>query len=106
MDIYFAPEKPKGVPGQNWVRTLPDRGFFPNGQAFVSSFSLLSGCSGFFLCPALADEQELAKKSQNPVAAMISLPMKNKFNFGRGDKDAFAYGQRGTFYIPYVNQIF
>lgn len=38
-----------------------------------------------------ADDQELAKKSQNPVADMISLPMKNKFNFGLGQKDAFAY---------------
>jgi hypothetical protein len=28
VDIYFAPEKPKGVPEQNWIRTLPDRGFF------------------------------------------------------------------------------
>ena len=28
VDIYFAPEKPKGVPEQNWVPTLPDRGFF------------------------------------------------------------------------------
>lgn len=46
---------------------------------------------GLLVCPAVADEQELAKKSQNPVAAMISLPMKNKFNFGRGDEDAFAY---------------
>jgi hypothetical protein len=44
-----------------------------------------------FVHLAVADEQELAKKSQNPVAAMISLPMKNKFNFGRGDENAFAY---------------
>ena len=28
VDIYFAPEKPKGVPEQNWVPTLPDQGFF------------------------------------------------------------------------------
>ena len=43
------------------------------------------------VAPAFADDQELAKASQNPVAAMISLPMKNKFNFGLGKKDAFAY---------------
>lgn len=36
-------------------------------------------------------DEELAKKSQNPVAAMISLPMKNKFEFDRGSEDAFAY---------------
>jgi hypothetical protein len=38
-----------------------------------------------------AAEQDLAKASQNPVADMLSLPMKNKFNFGLGEKDAFAY---------------
>lgn len=36
-------------------------------------------------------DEEIAKKSQNPVAAMISLPMKNKFEFDRGPEDAFAY---------------
>lgn len=44
-------------------------------------------CSGL----AFADEQALAKASQNPVAAMISVPMKNKFNFGAGPEDAFSY---------------
>ena len=29
VDIYFASKKPKGVPKENWIRTLPDRGFFP-----------------------------------------------------------------------------
>jgi hypothetical protein len=28
IDIYFAIEKPEGVPEQNWIKTLPDRGFF------------------------------------------------------------------------------
>ncbi len=47
---------------------------------------------GFCVFPALAEtDEEIAKKSQNPVAAMISLPMKNKFEFGRGSEDAFAY---------------
>ena len=46
---------------------------------------------GLCVVQAFADDQDLAKASQNPVAAMISLPMKNKFNFGRGDEDAFAY---------------
>ena len=28
IDIYFAVEKPEGVAAQNWVRTLPNQGFF------------------------------------------------------------------------------
>ena len=28
IDIYFAAEKPKGIPEQNWIPILPDRGFF------------------------------------------------------------------------------
>jgi hypothetical protein len=28
VDLYFAAEKPADVPEQNWVPTLPDRGFF------------------------------------------------------------------------------
>jgi hypothetical protein len=28
IDIYFAAEKPEGVAAQNWVRTLPNQGFF------------------------------------------------------------------------------
>jgi hypothetical protein len=28
IDVYFAPEKPQGVSKQNWIKTLPDRGFF------------------------------------------------------------------------------
>jgi hypothetical protein len=28
IDIYFAAEKPSGVAEQNWIRVLPDRGFF------------------------------------------------------------------------------
>jgi hypothetical protein len=27
-DIYFAAERPDGVPAENWVRTLPNQGFF------------------------------------------------------------------------------
>ena len=36
-------------------------------------------------------DAELARSSQNPVASMISVPLKNKFNFGLGKEDAFAY---------------
>ena len=28
IDIYFSNEKPEGVAAQNWVKTLPDQGFF------------------------------------------------------------------------------
>ena len=28
IDIYFSTEKPADVPGQNWIKTLPDQGFF------------------------------------------------------------------------------
>lgn len=44
-----------------------------------------------FYSIAVADDQELAKASQNPVAAMISVPIKNKFNFDAGPEDAFIY---------------
>ena len=27
-DIYFGPERPADVPEQNWIKALPDRGFF------------------------------------------------------------------------------
>lgn len=45
----------------------------------------------FSFSQSFADNQELAKKSQNPVANMISLPIKNKFSFDIGNEDAFAY---------------
>lgn len=34
--------------------------------------------------PAETDQAELAKKSQNPIANMISVPIQNNFNFGVG----------------------
>lgn len=30
------------------------------------------------------DESELAKKTQNPVANLISVPLQSNFNFGAG----------------------
>jgi len=51
------------------------------------ALSLLTSC----VSGAQAGDQDLAKASQNPVADMISLPMKNKFNFGMGEEDAFGY---------------
>src|SRR5262249_47799949 len=36
-------------------------------------------------------ETELAKKTQNPVADLISVPFQNNFNFGAGSKDQMVY---------------
>jgi len=47
------------------------------------------------LVSALAAEDEsateLAKKTQNPVADLISVPFQNNFNFNTGSKDATVY---------------
>ena len=37
------------------------------------------------------EDDDLARASQNPVANMISLPIKNRFSFDRGDEDGFAF---------------
>jgi hypothetical protein len=37
------------------------------------------------------DETDLAKKTQNPVADLISVPLQNNFNFGTGSKDRMVY---------------
>ena len=34
---------------------------------------------------------ELAKKTQNPVADLISVPFQNNFNFGAGSKDEMVW---------------
>ena len=51
--------------------------------------TLLSTCLS--VTSAVASDEDLAEASQNPVADMISLPLKNKFNFDRGSEDAFGY---------------
>ncbi|HZB53993.1 MAG TPA: hypothetical protein VE527_10215, partial [Reyranella sp.] len=39
--------------------------------------------------PAASDDTlELAKKTQNPISDLISLPLQNNLNFGYGAKDA------------------
>lgn len=43
----------------------------------------------FWAPSAFASDEDLAAASQNPVANMVSLPLKNKFEFGRGEEDAF-----------------
>ena len=37
------------------------------------------------------DESELAKKTQNPVADLISVPLQSNFNFGAGSRDKMIY---------------
>ncbi len=42
--------------------------------------------------PSLADQEEdLAKKTQNPVSDLISVPFENNFNFGAGERDRTQY---------------
>lgn len=41
----------------------------------------------FFLAPALAEADDLAKQAQNPIADLISLPLQNNTNFGLGPDD-------------------
>jgi hypothetical protein len=48
---------------------------------------LLARC----VAPAFADDQEMAKASQNPLGTIISAPFENNFNFGIGPSDASAY---------------
>ena len=46
----------------------------------------------FEVSQALAqDESELAKKTQNPVADLISVPLQSNFNFGAGLRDKTNY---------------
>ena len=37
------------------------------------------------------DETDLAKKTQNPVADLISVPLQSNFNFGAGSKERMIY---------------
>ena len=53
--------------------------------------SVIAFCLIVLAVSAHASDEELAKKSQNPVADMISLPIKSKFNFGRGKEDASSF---------------
>ncbi len=40
---------------------------------------------------AAADDQDLTRKTQNPVADLISVPFQNNFNFGVGPDDDLQY---------------
>jgi len=53
--------------------------------------------------PALGaqSEEELAKATQNPVAALISLPLQNNWDFGIGPADAMRYTLNVQPVIPF-----
>ena len=54
--------------------------------------------------PAVAaaqDEAELAKKAQNPVADLISVPLQNNWDFGIGPADAMRYTLNVQPVIPF-----
>ena len=47
--------------------------------------------ASFFSQARAQDDSELAKKTQNPVADLISVPLQSNFNFGAGSKDKMIY---------------
>ena len=55
--------------------------------ALLLSGGVPAGAAG----PEDESATELAKKTQNPVADLISVPFQNNFNFGVGTKDATVY---------------
>jgi hypothetical protein len=68
---------------------LPSKGF-----AFrLVLVLLLAALAGIGVARAADDESatELAKKTQNPVADLISVPFQNNFNFGAGAKEETIY---------------
>jgi len=52
------------------------------------------------LWAAEEDETALAKKTQNPVADLISVPFQNNFNFSAGPNDATIYNLNFQPVIP------
>ncbi len=59
--------------------------------AFFTALMLAGGIQGRPARAADEDETELAKKTQNPVADLISVPLQSNFNFNTGEKDATVY---------------
>jgi len=67
-----------------------------NNSTFDSSFTLapadaVSPGGGGAADDKAAQEAELAKKLQNPVAALISVPIQNNWDFGIGPANAMKY---------------
>jgi hypothetical protein len=50
---------------------------------------------------AQAQAAKLAKKLQNPVASLISVPIQNNWDFGIGPEDALRYGANVQPVIPF-----
>jgi len=71
---------------------MPARLWVPSGW-FLSSvlLSALLLLSAERAATADESETELAKKTQNPVADLISVPFQSNFNFNTGTKDATVY---------------
>lgn len=64
-----------------------------NFHKHVRTFTLLAAIA-LAAAPAWSEEPsetELAKKVQNPVADLISVPFQNNFNFGTGPDDELQY---------------
>ncbi len=53
-------------------------------HALVTIFLLLAAFCGRAMGQQEENTEELAKKTQNPVADLISVPLQNNFNFGAG----------------------
>jgi hypothetical protein len=59
--------------------------------ALLTALLLAGGVQGRPARAADDDATELAKKTQNPVADLISVPFQSNFNFDTGEKDATVY---------------
>ena len=62
-----------------------------NGQLTLASAGASSSGDGGAGDDAKAQEAELAKKLQNPVANLVSVPIQNNWDFGIGPADAMKY---------------
>lgn len=61
------------------------------GMSWMPPLAILL-IAALFVAPGFAqDASELAKKTQNPIADLISLPLQSNFNFGAGSKDKMIY---------------
>jgi len=77
----------------SWATRTP---FGSPPSPFVCLLAALAMSAMLQLSPAIAaDEEEsateLAKKTQTPVADLISVPFQSHFNFNSGSKDATVY---------------
>ncbi len=61
------------------------------GGAAVASIAVLLAIGTARTSPATESTEELAKKTQNPVADLISVPFQNNFNFNTGPREKTAY---------------